>query len=193
MIYLLSDTHFYHKLVASYREPNFEFELLQNIFNIVSKEDTIFHLGDFTWDFEDPKGILATWREIYTRKILVMGNHDKTFLKKLQNPGLLENYFDEIIDFYSSLDYKGYRFLLTHYPASDPYRKKYREIEERVRELFFEGNYDLLIHGHIHLANENRRCRCFEDYKIPCFNVNVEYINFKPISIDEIMERTGLK
>lgn len=188
MIYFISDTHFYHRLVSRYRRKNFEIEILKNIFNTVKEGDVLYHLGDFTWDLEDSKGILASWLSIPARKILVMGNHDLE-LARVYGISVFYQYFDRVVEFKTSLRYRGLNLLLTHYPASDPYRKIYRHIEEKVRDEFIRGGFDLLIHGHIHDAGENRKCRCTEDFRIPCFNVNVEYLDCKPVSIDEIIGR----
>ena len=189
MIYLLADTHFYHKLVKSYRKPNFEIELLNSIFERVKEGDTLYHLGDFARRLDDPT-FLEPWKSIPARKILILGNHDLELDK--EEFIFLEDYFDEIIEFHQTIEYemKGrtYRILLTHYPASDPTRTKHRDKEEKVRHLFFEGEHDLLIHGHVHGAHMGNTCAYHRDYRIPCINVNVEYIDYRPISIEKAIE-----
>ncbi len=189
MIYLLSDTHFYHKLVESYRPPNFGQKTIENIFQRVKEGDTLIHLGDFSRYVEDPpgRGLLGMWKAIPSKKILILGNHDLEL--KEEEFIFLEDYFDEIVDFHITLYYemeaRAYKILLTHYPASDPTREKHRDKEEKVRRLFFEGKYDLLIHGHIHGAHRGNKCKCYEEHRIPCLNVNVEYIGYRPISVEE--------
>ncbi len=183
MIYFLADTHFYHRLVKSYRKKNFELDVIKAIWETVESSDILFHLGDFTWNLDD-ETFLAPWKLIPAKKILVMGNHDAQINKNDR----LKEYFDEIYEFHYSLEYNGYKFLLTHYPASDPYRKKHKDKEEKVREIFRNGGFDFLIHGHIHGAHAGRKCKCFEDYRIPCMNVNIEYIGYRPISIEEVLE-----
>ncbi len=192
MIYLLSDTHFYHQLVKSYREPNFEQKLLKNIFDRVREGDILYHLGDFARHLEDPpgQGLLEMWKIIPAKKVLILGNHDLELEE--EEFIFMEDYFDEIIEFYRTIEYemKGriYRILLTHYPASDPLTKKHRDKERKVRELFFEGKHDLLIHGHVHGAHIGNTCACHKDFRIPCLNVNVEYIDYRPISMEEAIE-----
>ncbi len=189
MIYLLSDTHFYHKLVKSYREPNFEQKILRSTLERVKEGDVLYHLGDFSRYLEDlpGHGLLETWKVIPARKILILGNHDVEFDE--EEFIFLEDYFDEIVEFHRTIEYevngRAYRVLLTHYPASDPITKRYRDKQEQVRQLFFEGKHDLLIHGHIHGAHIGNTCACYKDFRIPCLNVNVEYIDYRPISIEE--------
>ncbi len=184
MIYFLADTHFNHRLVKSYRINNFEFILLNNIFKKLSDKDILYHLGDFAFNFEN-RNVLEIWKSIPAYKILIYGNHDLM----LRDRTVLEEFFDEIKEFYDSLEYEGYRFLLTHYPAKDKRRKRHRDKEERVRKLFYEGNYHILVHGHIHGAHIGNKCACYEEYRILCMNVNIEYINYEPISIVEVLSK----
>jgi len=69
---------------------------------------------------------------------------------------------------YEIIEYKGYKFLLVHDP-------------ERVKS--FDG---WIIHGHVH--NNKLRKYPFINAKRRTINVCVEVINYKPISLDEIIK-----
>jgi len=75
--------------------------------------------------------------------------------------------------------------MFTHFPLFHecPYDKEkpfYRSIE-LLERLFLEYECDLNIHGHTHEVNSKFK---------KSFNVSVENIDFKPISLKEILERT---
>ncbi len=110
------------------------------------------------------------------------GNHDEI------PAGILLLYFDDVVPFFKLLDFRGKRFLLSHYPAFD-LRKKDRYIDRiaRVRWLFNFYRCDFLIHGHVHRNIEGIHCGCFL-YGIKCFNVNVEFTGYCPVPIEEVMK-----
>ncbi len=117
------------------------------------------------------------------RKVLVKGNHDEA------TDSVLYDYFHDIVPFYRVLDIRGKRFLLTHYPALDLRKKRrYEDRIGRVRWLFNFYGCDYLIHGHVHRNLQGVHCGCFI-YGIKCFNVNVEFTGYRPISLEEVLKR----
>ena len=94
MIYLVSDTHFYHKNIIEYCHRPFKHigemnqTLISNWNSVVCPDDEVFHLGDFTmahfvegkWE-SYKQAYIRTCRELLAQlnghKILVMGNHDR--------------------------------------------------------------------------------------------------------------------
>lgn len=185
MIYFVSDTHFYHfnilKLNPLVRKFGFETEILKNLEKTLREGDTLYHLGDFTWQLYDKMRVLERWKRLRVRKILLMGNHDHRFGKEV-----LKEFFDEIYDPFYILEVDGLRILLSHYPALDLKTDRFPEMQELVEERFFEERCDILIHGHVHYNPTGPMCGCYLK-GIPCLNVNVELWEFKPVSLREVM------
>jgi calcineurin-like phosphoesterase family protein len=80
-IFLISDTHFGHKNILSFAERPFvdlkemEEKLISNWNSAVGKNDTIYHLGDFSFEkFDETKRIFDQLNGI---KHLILGNHDR--------------------------------------------------------------------------------------------------------------------
>lgn len=184
MLYFISDTHFYHENIINLnpkvRFKGFEAVILNNLLEVLKEDDVLYHLGDFTWHFEDKNGFLNMWKSLPGKKVLIMGNHDR-------NKSKLKGFFDEVYDFHKILEYKGRKILLSHYPAKDPITTRYPERQELVREIYFKENCDLLIHGHVHWNEHGLVCAC-KDLGVNCVNVNIEWHNYRPLGEEEILE-----
>ncbi|NPA41783.1 MAG: nicotinate phosphoribosyltransferase [Aquificae bacterium] len=189
MIYFISDTHFYHhnilRLNPEVRKPLFEERILNDLFEVLKEEDTLYHLGDFTWELWDQRGILELWKKLPSRKVLLMGNHDRRVPLSV-----LKEFFDEIHELYHLIEVDGKRLLLTHYPALDLRTQRFPELQSKVRELFFELNCDLLVHGHVHYTPGKPLCGC-SSLGIPCYNVNVELNDFKPVPLTRVLKKVS--
>ena len=162
MIYITSDTHFYHKNIIEYcNRPFSDVEemnevLIENWNNTVSKEDTVFHLGDFTMA-EYIQGKSYAERYIHTatklihrlngKIILIKGNHDPSIKILKELPWSV-----------SSSNQRFGEFILSHKP------------------IF---NCDAInIHGHMH----DKMPFIHEDG----FNVSVDVTGFKPVKLLDI-------
>lgn len=132
--FFTSDTHFRHKNIISFESrkvdslEEMEDTIVTNWNNVVSEDDTVYHVGDFVF------GNYAKWVEVLTRlnghKILIQGNHDSsTVVKKL----LKEGYLHELHEVGVKLKVEGYTMWLSHYPM---------EIGNRPKKYS--------VHGHIH-------------------------------------------
>lgn len=125
--FFIGDTHFSHKKIAEYEPCRLQLgatleehdeELVRRWNAKVTNNDTVYHLGDVA--FGDG---LKYVQRLNGKKILIMGNHDKSGKAML-------NWFDDV---HGALVYKkGY--LLTHIPVSLKQAKR------------FAKN----IHGHMH-------------------------------------------
>ncbi|WP_461831557.1 metallophosphoesterase [Aquifex sp.] len=184
MVHLISDTHFYHENIVNLnpkvRFVGFEVVILNNLYKTLKEGDILFHLGDFTWHFNDEQGYLKIWKGLPAKKILVMGNHDR-------NREKLSEYFDEIYELYTIIEYENVRILLSHYPALDPLTNRYPERQELIREVYFKEGCDLLIHGHVHWNERGIRCGCRE-VGVNCYNVNVEWNGYNAVSLSKILK-----
>ena len=160
-VWMISDTHFYHKRIIEYCERPFESiqEMNETLHNnwceVVGDDDIVFFLGDFVMGVGKMKNEI--FKELYDslpgHKRFLRGNHDEgvTSVKLIDEPYLIE--------------YKGKTITLYHYPSN-------------------EFDTDFYIHGHIH----SKTFRKFDpDCDKNIFNVNVESINYKPINLNTIL------
>jgi calcineurin-like phosphoesterase family protein len=94
-IFFIADTHFGHANIIKYENRPFETveqmdkAIIQNWRNVVSKHDTIFVLGDFS--FYNKEITTKIMRQLTGNKILIKGNHDVK-----SNQWYLDVGFDEV-------------------------------------------------------------------------------------------------
>ena len=80
MIYFISDTHFHHHNIINYCNRPFKDVnemnkiIINNWNNIVTENDTVYHLGDFCL-FSDEE-IKNIFNKLNGNKILIRGNHE---------------------------------------------------------------------------------------------------------------------
>ncbi len=166
MIYFISDTHFNHSNIIKYcNRPFKDINEMNNILinnwnDIVKKDDVVYHLGDFGFlnDYELKQILSVLNGQIY----LLRGNHDENNIKYYENLGI------KVIKNMYVLD--DYKVILSHRP---------------IPNTSIKDGY-INIHGHIH----NKKLNDEYDKNLYSnknhFNVSVDNINFKPISIKEI-------
>lgn len=180
MIYLISDTHFGHINIMVYENRPFENvdqmdrTIIQNWNKIISKRDTVYFLGDFS--FYNFNLTQETFLKLNGIKHLIMGNHDRshtrTWWKRIG--------FD-IVSKNPTILYKE-KLILSHEPFNAC----------EIPEGFIN------IHGHIHsqkLTYERvilgLTAKDFDLGK-KYFNVSADVLGFTPISLDKILEKVKL-
>lgn len=115
MIWFTSDLHFCHNRDFIYGPRGFESvsemntALVRNIKEKVMPDDDLYILGDCF--LEDNETGMALMRQLPGNIRIIFGNHDSNLRIKL-----LEAEFD-CRGFADRLEYKGYTFLLSHYPS----------------------------------------------------------------------------
>ena len=151
-------------------------QLINNWNSVVSKDDTVFHLGDFS--FCGPIKTQEIKEQLNGKIILIKGNHDYKSAFKL-----FDDVFDQLL-----LNLNGDLVYLNHYPFLT-FAGAYRE---NVYQLF----------GHIHscktifpietpetekILNEdsNRLQYLFKNQ----YDVGVDNNNYTPISWNQIKEK----
>lgn len=167
-VLVTSDLHFWHTNVIKFEKRPWETvedmnqALIDNWNEVVDDNDTVYILGDFCFaSWPRTKEIVEQLRG---HKILIIGNHDARWLRKVE-PG----YFDEICS-YKEIKYKDYHFVMFHHPIAC-----WNGMEH--------GYYHL--YGHIHSnffdlpEGFNRKLS---------FNVGVDTNHYRPVELDWIIQ-----
>lgn len=125
-IYLISDTHFFHKKLYEPRGfkcvQTMNEVIAQNWNNLVTDLDTVYHLGDVCLNDEGDFSFLS---KLNGKKHLILGNHE--------TPRRVRAYMDlfKSVQAYKTID----KTILSHIPVHPT------QLDER---------FDLNIHGHLH-------------------------------------------
>ena len=172
-IFYISDTHFGHKNILKYdARPYFTVEemdadLIKRWNSVVKKDDTVYHLGDFSW--LKPDGEHEILRQLNGNKILIRGNHD---YKPTEDWTAVLS-VAEIVD-------GDRRVVLSHFPIAS-----YKNMSH--------GWYHL--YGHVHGAFEDLLFDAYRerwekqyDKKMRSANVGCmkSYMDYTPRTLDEI-------
>ena len=137
MAYIISDTHFFHTNILKYNRPQFSNvedmnEFIINQWNsVISKEDRVFHLGDFAFG-QNLKGIEDIIHRLNGKVYLIIGNHDTPAKLKLY-----QNYF-KLFSYY-----KDGEILFSHCPI-------YFSLLEETMPQSDGKNPRFNVHGHNH-------------------------------------------
>ena len=172
MIYLISDTHFYHNNIIKYSNRPFNnvnemnIKIIENWNSVISKNDTVIHLGDFALaHFDISKNILDNLNGF---KIIIKGNHDRS-IKWLLRLGFNRAYKSLF------LNTKYGKLFFIHKPS-----KVSKSLEEQC---------DFIIHGHLHERNLSDIDYAIDKNIKKYINVSVEQINYKPIKILDLFKK----
>lgn len=186
MNYYISDLHLYHDNVLFFDKRDFKdvhqmFQVIKERWNNrVTKEDTVYILGDFIW-LKEPE-----WARIVAQlngnKVLIRGNHDpKTFSKETRKLFIDVRDKAEITD-------NGRHVIMSHFP-----------------ELCYKGDYNpdcYMLYGHVHNTREAAYTREFRDIirsringtrgeplgqllHVGCME---PYMDYTPRTLDEIIQ-----
>jgi len=166
MIYFTADLHLFHNNIIKYCNRPFKTvsemndAIIDNWNNIVkNKSDIVYILGDLS--FAHPQFTEEALNKLTGRKILIKGNHDRNCISLAHRFICIENYFE--------INHCGIPIIMFHYPL-ETWNKSHRG--------------SIHLHGHTH----NLVDLFHPTYKKNRFNVGVDVNNFKPLSLDQIME-----
>lgn len=163
MIYFISDTHFSHNNVIKFCSRPFnnaeemDEQLIRNWNSIVGPNEEVYHLGDVA--FCSGEKVVNILNRLNGKIYLVAGNHDK---KNIKNYKFCKR-FEWIKDYYE-LNYNKKSYVLFHYQILNWNGKHHK-----TRHLF----------GHSHGKGQPNGL----SYEV---GVDNPYVNFFPISIDDI-------
>lgn len=175
--WLYADPHFFHAGVCRFLrsdgmtklrpwdDPDQMGEDMIRWYNeMVDPQDRVYILGDLAMN---RKALDRSLPRLNGRKVLVKGNHD---IDKLS---YYSKYFDDIR---ACVVKKG--FILSHIPIHPGSM----------------GRWDINIHGHLH-ANRVQygqiKDKTIDDPQYVC--VSVEHTDFRPILLDDVLKKAGLK
>lgn len=174
--WLYADPHFFHAGVTKFTrhdgsklrpwdDPDQMGEDMIRWYNeIVHPEDRVYILGDVAMN---RKALDRSLPRLLGRKVLVKGNHD---IDKLS---YYAQYFDDIRAYVVK---KG--FILSHIPIHPGSLSRWA----------------VNIHGHLHyneVLEDDRKLEPNPDPRYIC--VSVEHTDYRPILLDRVLERAGLK
>lgn len=159
------------------------FKLVENWNSVVQKDDRVFHLGDVGRSkFKELRGLI---KSLNGYKILYMGHHDflsEDSLTYWRNIG-----FKEVFPH----GYAGYLYsniVMCHYPIQTPHLQ-YDKLGKSLRKVLDSKDIDynlplICLHGHIHKMKRGYHETVKSSQRI---NVGVDFNDYTPLSIDEIM------
>lgn len=138
MNYYIADLHISHAHVIEYDNRPFscieemDETLIANWNSVVSKNDTVYVIGDFIWKKEQEWSPIL--EELKGNIVLIKGNHDpKQFSSKTRR------YFADVKD-YKEIEDNGTTVIMCHYPIP-----------------FFKHDFNVnavMLYGHVHTSEE---------------------------------------
>lgn len=135
-VFFTSDHHFGHKLIIDFESRPFKGveqmneSMIESWNSVVSRDDTIFHLGDFS--FLNKEATRAIVAKLNGYKILILGNHDRG----RSRDWWLETGFDEVNEY--PLIYKDF-FFLSHEPMYMNKHMPYVNVHGHIHGQKYEG------------------------------------------------------
>ncbi|WP_019910383.1 metallophosphoesterase [Paenibacillus sp. HW567] len=138
-VFFTSDHHFGHKLIIDFESRPFknveemDRVMIERWNSTVVPQDTVFHLGDFSFrKLEDTRSIVSA---LNGYKILILGNHDRSRGRSWW----LEAGFNEVSEY--PLIYKDF-FFLSHEPMYMNKHMPYVNVHGHIHGQKYEGkNY----------------------------------------------------
>jgi len=207
-VFVSADSHFGHANIQTY-EPGRQVwsdvqamnEMLIHRWNeTVEWDDIVFFLGDFAMGRIADSLPIA--KRLNGRKVLTVGNHDRPFGMKPQDPGNLsdsrekrwkskakharwyQEYLDagfEIIADEIEMTFDGVPIRMCHFP----YGGDHDDENIRYSHLRPVDDGTLLIHGHVHSAWETR----LSDRGTPMVNAGLDVNDYRPILLADAINR----
>jgi calcineurin-like phosphoesterase family protein len=175
MIWFTADTHAWHGNIIRYCNRPWETAqemteaLARNINSVVRPNDVLYHLGDFAWGNK-------MWIEGFRSMInchqihLILGNHDKL----IRDDKVLQRLFSKTSVIQELHRPSCSKIVMCHYAM-------------RVWNASFHGSWHL--YGHSHGTLPDNVVQVDDGYKRNAFDVGVDCWDYKPISLDQVIDR----
>jgi len=136
-VFFISDHHFGHKNIIDFESRPFSdvdemtTKMIEKWNSVVSKDDKVFHLGDFSFLNRDKTKAII--QELNGYKFLIMGNHDRGRSKSWW----LDVGFNEVSEY--PIIYKDF-FFLSHEPMYMNKHMPYVNLHGHIHCQKYEGN-----------------------------------------------------
>ncbi len=171
VVRFFSDPHFGHLNMARKRGFQDEFYMGEHIVekwnSVVKKGDVTYIMGDITMEKSSDYYWLDRLNGI---KKVVLGNHDEP-----QHVSELLKYVNKVAGMINYKDKEFGSIILTHCP---------------IHPREFEYRCDFNIHGHIHEFNVEIKLEFGSVIDRRYINVSAENINYTPMTLKQLIERT---
>ncbi|MCD7839527.1 MAG: hypothetical protein LUG46_02730 [Erysipelotrichaceae bacterium] len=168
MIYFTSDLHLGHQSVINMCQRPFDNidemnkTIIHNWNDTVTNNDTVYILGDLSYRIKNDEAN-SLIKKLKGKKILIIGNHDNKY-------GMYDESLFEEICYYKELKYNHIKFILFHYPIED-----------------WNGMYSGSVHLHGHSHNKSEYNLLMKEKGLRRYDVGVDANEFKPISLEDII------
>jgi calcineurin-like phosphoesterase family protein len=171
MIWFTADTHFFHSNILKYCNRPFanitenNETIIKNWNNVVSVDDIVYHLGDFSFGSKNLSSWIAS--RLNGRIFLLPGNHDKKGKLPLETDlfKITPQYYELKIQ-QSAIKNSHQLIVLCHY-AFEVWNKRHY------------GSWHLHGHSHGGLPSSNKQLR---------LDVGVDCNNYTPVSIEQVQK-----
>ena len=172
----IADTHFGHENILEECRPQFysiekmDETIINNINRKMNKNDTLYIVGDFT--FRSKRSPIEYLQAIKPKKILIVGNHDRDWLKHLSKEEIEQNFQGVYQQHFVKKN--GIELHFNHCPQL-----------AWNRSHFFAQSFSIC--GHIHNDRDTTvAARLFP--QITCqFNAGVDVNRFEPVTFEELV------
>lgn len=179
-IWVSSDLHFFHNKGFIYESRGFKSveemnaAIVKRHNQVVKDDDEVYWLGDLMLGTNYEEGIKLL-QSMRGRKHIILGNHDSK--KRIE---CYANSITQDIKYADMVEYKGYHFYLSHFPAlTNNFNDNAKELKGRIINLC----------GHCHIKD------FYIDtikYNSLCFHIELDTNNCYPWNLDNIIEKIKL-
>ena len=173
MNFYIADLHLGHENIIRLSKRPFKSvdemdrTIIDNINKTVKPTDDLWILGDFS--YKGAKDPIEYLKQINCKKHLIIGNHDNKLLSDLN----AKKYFNTITN-YKKINDNGRAVVLCHYPIAE-------------WDGYFRGSYHLFGHVHNNFSNPWYKYMSSLDN---CYNVGVDVTDFKPVTLDQLINKS---
>ncbi|MDE6005440.1 MAG: hydrolase [Oscillospiraceae bacterium] len=173
MIFYTADLHLHHKnIICMCNRPFENLEIMHQVISenwnqVVTEHDDVYIIGDVCLKFNEETELYI--KNLHGKKHLIIGNHDRGFLKRERFRNLFES-----IDNYLSIQDENRKVILFHYPILE-------------WDGYFRDTYH--VYGHIHNSNNFANQILTQENFENAFNAGVDVNNFMPKTLTELINR----
>ncbi len=159
--WIISDTHFFHENIGRYcdRPENWQEMIIKNWNDLISPDEIVLHLGDFSFGKRSNFDILT--EILHGKIILIRGNHDRLGRARYESRGV--TIVNEPI--YVGLD-KKVKIVFSHWPVVP--------LDDGI----------INIHGHIHNSPPPPEGSTLGPNRI---NMSIEVRDYRPWRLRDIL------